>query len=262
MLSPGSIIESRLLQLTMQTTMQNTSNAGVRLHRILEKGASLPGNMAVLKAWASLFDIDKPFDVELAVDVAERLVWLNQDLKHLRDSGHPDEGMEPVLRHLEQALSPVYLSSNWEVVKQFLSSDGLRAFKEWAEALPETETAIDRDELSAIQAQAQELEADLNSSVVPEDFRPLMAEQIRSIQKAVSRYPLNGRRALQEAAFTAYGELAGAGDMLMRHCDIPEIATLVKLWRKVSLLTDKAAGKENIVRLQGDPWSHFCPDSP
>jgi len=107
----------------------------------------------------------------------------------------------------------------------------------------------------------ERLIADLVESGRYQNASEVLRDGLRLIEERDSREAAK-LRALQEAAFTAYGELAGAGDMLMRHCDIPEIATLVKLWRKVSLLADKAAGKENIVRLQGDPWSHFCPDSP
>lgn len=123
----------------MQTTMPNHSSAGARLHQLLEKGSSLPHNTAVLKAWAILFDIREPYDVGLSVDVAERLIGLNQDLKRLRNSGDARDRPEQVLKHIEQALSPVYLGSNWEVVKQFLSPDTLDTFKQWAEKLPDAE---------------------------------------------------------------------------------------------------------------------------
>jgi hypothetical protein len=137
--------------------MQNHSNTGARLYSILEKGSSLPDNMAVLKAWALLFDIHEPFDVELSVNVAERLVRLNQDLKGLRNLGQAADRPEPALKHIEQALSPVYLGNNWEVVKQFLTLDTLASFKQWAEKSPGAETAIGQGELDAVPAQAQEL---------------------------------------------------------------------------------------------------------
>jgi hypothetical protein len=137
------LLQPKLLQPTMQPLMQNHSNAGARLYTILDKGSSLPDNVAVLKAWALLFDIHEPFDVELSVDVAERLVGLNQDLKRLQNLGNASDRPQAILRHIEQALSPVYLSSNWEVVKQFLSRDDLKVFRQWAEALPKTETALE-----------------------------------------------------------------------------------------------------------------------
>jgi hypothetical protein len=77
------------------------------------------------------------------VDVAERLVGLNQDLKRLQNLGNAPDRPQAILRHIEQALSPVYLSSNWEVVKQFLSPDDLTVFRQWAEALPKTEAALE-----------------------------------------------------------------------------------------------------------------------
>lgn len=138
-----SSIRADNMQPTMRPTMQNHSNAGARLYSILEKGSSLPDNMAVLKAWALLFDIHEPFGVELSVDVAERLVGLNQDLKRLQNLGNASDRPQAILRHIEQALSPVYLSSNWEVVKQFLPPDDLKVFRQWAEALPKAETAIE-----------------------------------------------------------------------------------------------------------------------
>jgi hypothetical protein len=137
--------------------MQNHSNTGTRLYSLLEKGSSLPDNMAVLKAWALLFDIHEPFDVELSVNVAERLVRLNQDLKRLRNSGQADDRPEPALKHIEQALSPVYLGNNWEVVKQFLTPDTLASLKQWSERSPDSETTMDQGELDDVRAQAQEL---------------------------------------------------------------------------------------------------------
>jgi hypothetical protein len=127
-------------------TMEKNNNPASRLYRLLEQGAALPGNMATLKAWASLFHLPKPYGVELPTEVSERLLRLNQELEMLEQQlaglKREDASRENVLKHIRQALSPVYFSTDWENVKQFLSTETLNALASWIEILSQDEKSI------------------------------------------------------------------------------------------------------------------------
>jgi hypothetical protein len=127
-------------------TMEKNNNPASRLHRLLEQGAALPGNMATLKAWASLFHLPEPYGVELPTEVSERLLRLNQELEMLEQQlaglKREDASRENVLKHIRQALSPVYFSTDWENVKQFLSTETLNALASWIEILSQDEKSI------------------------------------------------------------------------------------------------------------------------
>lgn len=237
-------------------------NPAVRLYPILHPGSTLPDNMATLKAWALLFHIGEPYDIGLSSDVSERLLWLNQELEALKRQLHSlkldQEHREPILKHIEQALSPVYLATNWDAVKQFLSADTIAALQRWAEALLQVETPIDPEELQAILAQAEEMINALDSFTLAEELSLLIPQQVRSIRKAITRYPLSGARALKEATFTAYGELMDVEDRISENCHVPEIKKLIDIWQQTYLLASSAMVKERDVASR-NPWKRFCP---
>lgn len=86
-------------------------NSASRLYRVLRQSTALPENTATLKAWASLFHLEEPYEVKLSIDVSERLLWLNQELEILTQQLRRDEvdkdGCAEASTHIEQALSPV-----------------------------------------------------------------------------------------------------------------------------------------------------------
>ena len=126
--------------------MEKNNNPASRLYGLLEQGAALPGNMATLKAWALLFHMPEPYGVKLPTEVSERLLWLNQDLEVLEQQlaalKREDAKREDALKHIRQALSPVYFPTDWENVKQFLSAETLSALASWIEILPQDEKPI------------------------------------------------------------------------------------------------------------------------
>lgn len=251
--------------------MEKNNNAASRLYRLLEQGASLPDNTATLKAWASVFRMEEPYGVQLSIDVSERLLWLNQELEILEQQlaafKPEDANRAEALTHIGQALSPVYLPTNWDNVKQFLSAETLNSLANWIEILSEDERSIQQEELEAIRVQTQELEPLLGSSTLDEKLKLLVSRQVKSIRKALDGYSIIGTRALKAAAFSALGELIYIEPTLKSHCDKPEVRKLIDVWEKISELADQAlpiegdiAGEEG-GRVRKNPWTALCPRS-
>jgi hypothetical protein len=239
-------------------------NSASRLYLILQKGSELPNNMATLKAWASLFHMEEPYDVRLSIDVSERLLWLNQELEILKrqldDSELDRESYAATLRHIEQALSTVYLATNWESVKQFLSADTLNPLASWAETFPETEIPVKQEELDEIRDQAQELEELFGSSTLTEELKVLVLQHVRLLRKALAGYPIVGGRALKAGTFSALGELVYNEQLIKENCGMPEIRQLVDAWEKTGLLAGRAMAGQGSVE-KDNPWTRFCRSS-
>ncbi len=244
----------------MDLVVPQQFNPASRLYRILDEGAALPDNMAGLKAWALLFHMEEPYEVKLSIDVAERLLWLNQELDLLRallrDSGSEEESDAVVLGHLEQALSPVYLATNWESVRQFLSADTLNPLESWTEVLPESEIPIKQEELDGIVAEAAELEKLVDSLPLAHELRFLISEHIKLIRKAIAGYSIIGVRALQAGVFFAFGELAYA-QATLKESSGPEVRKLIGLWEKAGRLAHSAIAEE-APKTRENPWTLFA----
>lgn len=245
--------------------MQDLVNSASRLHLILDEGSALSGDTATLKAWALLLHMKEPYDVGLSIDVSERLLWLNQELEILKRqlprAGIHEQRQDSVLKHIEQALSPVYLASDWKKVKQFLSADTITSLQQWAETLPETENPIEYEEMEAIHAQAEEIEGLLDSSALHEELKFLVSRHVKSIRRAIARYPISGCRALKEGAYVAFGELTDIEEALKESRNKPEISKLIDVWNKLNQLANRATVEEKTIKRSGNPWIYFCPDS-
>ena len=242
--------------------MSKHLNSASRLYRILQQGAALPDNTATLKAWASLFHMEEPYGVKLSIDVSERLLWLNQELEileqQLRDSSSEEESHAEALAHTGQALSPVYLPTNWGNVKQFLSAETLDSLASWIEILPEDETPLRQEELVAIRAQAEELESLLSSSTLDEKLKLLVSKHIESIRKALAGYSIVGVRALKTGAFSALGELIYVEQTIKENCDKPEVHKVIGVWEKIGQLANSATMEEGPAKTSKNPWMGFC----
>lgn len=241
--------------------MPKRINPALRLYLVLQQGAELPENAATLKAWATLFHMEEPYGVKLSIDVSERLLWLNQELEmleaQLRNSQIDEESWAAELRHIEQALSPVYLATNWDSVKQFLSADMLNSLESWNEILPETETSIKQEELEAILGQTQELENVLDSTTMPQELQLFISQHLKLIRKAVARYRIVGVRALKEAAHSALGEMMDVEETIRANSDTPELRKLIDIWRKTNLLANGAITKDSLLKIDKSPWAYF-----
>ena len=242
--------------------MSKHLNSASRLYRILQQGAALPDNTATLKAWASLFHMEEPYGVKLSIDVSERLLWLNQELEileqQLRDSSTEEESHAEALTHIGQALSTVYLPTNWGNVKQFLSAETLNSLENWIEILPEDETPMRQEELDAIRIQAGELELLLSSSTLDEKLKLLVWKQIKAIRKALAGYSIVGARALRTGVFSALGELIYVEQTIQENCDKPEVSKVVSVWEKIGHLANSATMEEGPAKTSKNPWMGFC----
>ena len=162
----------------------------------------------------------------------------------------------------------MYLPTNWDNVKQFLSAETLNSLASWIEILPEDEKSIQQEELNVIRAKAQELESLLGSSTLGEKLKLLVSRQVQSLEKAVAGYSIIGARALTAAAFSALGELIHMERTIQDNCDKPEVRKLIDMWEKLSKLADQAlpiegdmAGEEG-GGIRKNPWTTLCPSSP
>lgn len=245
--------------------MPDHINSASRLYSILDEGSAFSGDMATLKVWALLLHIKEPYDVGLSIDVSERLLWLNQELeilkRQLRNVGLHEQCQDSVLKHIEQALSPVYLATDWNKVKQFLSADTMTSLQQWAETLPGTENPIEQEDREAILAQAEEIEGLLDSSALPEELKFLVSRHVKSIWRAIAHYPVAGCRALKEGAYAAFGELTDIEETLKENRNTPEINKLIDVWNKLNRLAKDATVEEKTIKRSGNPWICFCPDS-
>lgn len=239
--------------------MPQNRNSASRLYAFLK---SLPGhaeNTQILSAWASALQIEEPDTSRQARLVSERLAALSKELDLIREGmRHGDFSSHlytKALAAFDAAFSPMYLSSNWNHVRQQLKPEHMLALQFCAEILPDEEDEIpqaDLDEITSLLAELEELAA--NSDELPVQLRRLIENQVTEIRIALASYEIAGAKVLREAVRSSYGELVEAKDVIAEHKNSPEISKLAEVWRKVNLAADTALKIDGVVQVGHKAW--------
>lgn len=223
--------------------MSNKINSVSRIHETILSITGANDQTSVIDVWALTFDIKETDSLKKAALVSEKLVLLLTELKlaekeiakSFTSSSYTDH-----FTKLNNAFSPIYLSANWNSVRQYLSVEVMSSLAIFREALPNEEELISADELNELHARISELENFLENSSLPERVIQLINRHISLIREALSNYKISGVMALIEARRAAYGEFFEVKEVLDPEFNPEEISKLKIIWGAVNKLTDGA----------------------
>jgi hypothetical protein len=188
-------------------------NSARRLFEIAEAAQKCQATQVPL-LWASVFaiDVEDVAHKELVVEVASRLVWINEEidlmLAHFRaipDFAH-DLYEEPA-RHLRAAASPMLLSNTPEHVKKQIKIDVTRELKHLAQSMPSEESKLSGQDIQSFEQHLEQMRAALTEAKLDPLLRAVIFRHIRLMQRAIDAYPVFGVRAFEDALKDALGEL-------------------------------------------------------
>lgn len=234
-------------------------NAASRLHTILEAASRHHDNEATLKVWSEIFGIDEQSQVRQSMLITERLGWMHKEWEilngQLRVSTLSEYLYASALARVENALSPMILSTTWNNGRQYLTPETLLSIAFCSEFLADEESQISMDDMEAIKAQVNELTKMLGVCELPERLRAVIAHHIVLIETALTEYPIAGAKALREVARTALGELIAERDAVQDYKDAPEMAKLGAVWRKVNTVADVALKVDQLAQVGQKAWA-------
>lgn len=239
--------------------MSKNINSASRLLELLQSIPNHPDNTQVLAVWVNLFAIGEQNPNKKSVVVAERLSAMYRELELVREqmqkANFSESLYEPSISRIEQALSTMLLSAGWNQARQYLTRETFVALSFCGEILPDEESRISSQELSAITAQVEDLQALLADSQLPPRLRALVQQHINLILTALAEYPISGALALREAARTALGEIVEVKEAIAENRKAPEISKLGDIWKKVNKTADIALKGEKLAQLGQKAWA-------
>lgn len=232
--------------------MYKHTNGASRLHAFLSKVLQQQ-DQAMFLALASVFSVKGTDERGTAQLVVTRLHWffseldlLEAQVQALRLSPHLYEG---AFARVRMVFSPLNIGAGWQGVRGNLTPDVLLAFAFLNELLPDEETAIPQEELLALVKAATDLQAQLQSSALPDPLRRLIEHHIQLILLGLAQYPIQGAKALREVARTAVGEIIEAKGSVVVPPNTDEVSKLERLWKHLNTAVDIAQKAEKMGQL-------------
>ena len=152
-------------------------------------------------------------------------------------------------------MSPLNLSSSWHSMRGNLTPDVLLALGFINELLPDEESLVPVEELTAIASELQDLHAQVLKGELPEPLRKLIVHHLELIAQAMAKYPIFGARALREAGHIALGEIVEAQSRgVPSPTSAEELSRLGALWKRVNSAADVALKLEKVGQLTHKAW--------
>lgn len=240
--------------------MPKNINAASRLYRAIVNASAMPENTTSLAVWGNVFNVEGQDDTRKALAITDRLGWLHRELEitrqQMQGSGFPEEHYMPALNRVEQAISPLLLSTTWNNGKQYLTADSIGALGFCVDLLPDEETQIKPEELEEVRRGIVELAESLESSALPEGLKTLIFHHIELMRAALDQYPIAGAKAIREVVRTARGEILEQGAAVNDNLESKEFRKLSSLWIKLNQVADIAMKAEKAGQI-GEKVIHF-----
>lgn len=239
--------------------MPQNLNSATRLHRVLQQAGNHGDGVQVMEAWAKIFGIVESNPNKRALLVAERLAAMQRELEHvqiqMRQANFSESLYTGALTNIEQALSSMLLSGNWNQVKQYLLRETFVALAFCTEIIPDEESDISQEALAEISNLVADLRASLLEANISPRLQELIKHHISLIERAIAEYPIAGAKALREAARAGLGELIEVREVLKEEKDAPSVGKLGTAWKRVNEAADIALKAEKLSQLGQKAWT-------
>jgi hypothetical protein len=233
-------------------------NSASRVHTLLTKTLQ-QGDKPLFAILAEVFQVKGANDPETGVLVLSRLIWFYEELQLLETQVQELKIGAHLYNHafarVRMVISPLHLSSGWLGMRGNLTADVLLAFGFLNELLPDEESLIPDEELTAIAGDIQDLYERVQKGELPTPLRKLVLHHLDLIAQAIAKYPISGAKALREAGHAALGEIIetqGSGVAAPTSSD--ELSRLDSIWKRVNSAADTALKLEKVGQLTHKAW--------
>ena len=227
-------------------------NSVSRVCTILQKATSLGTNVPVaagtggfggggisttkaIDAWAMVFGIpgESLPERNLQVGVMLGVLYNEIELAHQKTSNttfSPDL-YESAYHNAKACINIETLSQAWDAQIRSLTAETIRSLMFCAEALPNEEQPIAPEDLASLSQQVEQLRSLVNDGKLPEDVKSFLLNQIRIIEEAIRRYPIQGNKAFGNGIVETAAEIALHQDIVEQHSQSEEFSSLGRVWK-------------------------------
>ncbi len=251
----------------MDTILLNKNNSAGRFLRLFNGARHHQPNTAISEVWKESFFLPPSLNgAELHHEVASLLTAATVELRamqaHLIDSGLPPSLVQPYVDKAKNAVSVSILTASWSSAVQYLTPETFLAFQWFSYHLPEESHAATSEEIESLHQCLQELEALLDSEVLPPATTTFLKNHATAMHAALRQAPISGvqqlRKAVRATAAEAHferEELRAENTDLNKQSVITKARELFcRTWKKGAEMSGDAEKYAKGVKVLGDAF--------
>jgi hypothetical protein len=242
--------------------MLKENNSAARLYKILLELKSMPRDLTMAKAWATIFQVN-PEDGAL---LYSNLVRLNDTLTEIeRDIRLQDVDPDIYLQHfpkIRALLTYPNLQAGINQHTALLGEEVLTTLQFCSEKLSKTapEGSILPEDLSSILNEINGLNEQIESSDLNKQLKAILLDLVESMRQAIAEFRIRGPKGLRQELFYILERLQRALPLLQADKDTVAVRTLWDVLAKFDTITSLAVNAPTIIAgfqkvLQGTPLS-------
>lgn len=235
----------------------NYQNSASRLHSIIRQ-ASQTQKKSALQLWGDIFLLQVEDKQELMLRVAERLVWVNNELDVLVDylknkMNYPANGYALVQSSIRNATSPQLLGHQSDHISQHLKPEVVASLWQMALNVPNEEEVIDSEQLSSFQVMIDDLNEMVDRNEVGEFLNKVIRRHVLLLQRAIDAYPIWGVRAFSDSLRDALGDLFLMNESRKEQADSSATASVFErlrsTWARVGVVVTEVDKVKKVAAL-------------
>ncbi|HHQ6628062.1 TPA: hypothetical protein ACSTL5_004609 [Serratia fonticola] len=190
--------------------MKKIENPAERLHDLLVKGKSMPGNVKCKDNWIALLALSEPTEANVLRGIAA-VSELPQKILYIRDELIKSKRgrSQHWLRQVNSAFSEQTLTSDWSTFTRHIDDvtiselDFLAMVFEGANQ----EEGLNEEELLSFKQRILELREEVLNSDIDQDVRFAIVELLKKTLEAIELYQLTGAGPIMEAVELSVGKI-------------------------------------------------------
>ena len=215
------------------TTNNNSSN---RVYNILFEAQKKPDNHKIIDVWTAIFSIKEEDQHKKSFEVSRCLGLLHEEMNNIEESmaelGYSNDLYAPYISRARHVIALHGIMGQWKTLKSNLAPEVLLSLKFCSEILPNEEETLNKEKLEEILNMVLELEAELDSTDLPQQLKNIIIKSIKQIKEAIYSYNIVGVKAVHEVISNAYGDVVLNEAEFVKAKENKIVIKISQVWRK------------------------------
>lgn len=238
-------------------------NSAVRIYRIFERMVAQPDGIPIATALSNAIELSsKTTACEQAQSLYRAIALLFEELNCLREA-LKQKHSERAYQHVDTAFErfvPQMLASQWMQSKPVFQQS-LPVLFIFGESLV-NEGFISADDLKQVKTSLEKFRDEVEIAEWPEDLKRYVAQQVGTMIRAISDYPISGVKAFKAGIKDIYFDQAENSEIIEEHANTEPMIRLTKFfatmwqWSKYPLEAGKLLSAGDTIYTHGAKVLH------
>jgi hypothetical protein len=215
----------------------DVENSAGRIWSLARNVHSINPNLQVFQGWATLFHVAAVDEQEVAHEVGRLLRLLIDQARAAADgltkhTNLPPANVATAYDAVTKSASITAFSSQWGWVRGIYTPEVLTRLEDYQFMLP-VEDHLEVDEVSAIQAQLQALQEQVDKADLSFRLQQFLREQLSIMERALRDYRVQGAAAFRTASDRAAISIIENADLVREHGSTPVVRETLGFWPRL-----------------------------